>query len=276
MTAPLYAIHPLAELIPSMLMDEVADLERDIRANGQRQPIVLYDGKILDGRHRYAVCQKLGITPTFTRFEGDEAAARAVVLSLNVHRRHLSFEQKQQIVECELKRDPTQSDRAIGEKAKVSHPTVAKARAKLVNAGQLETVTSSTGRDGKVRTRKPKAQATGDVSTVDTIVGKDGVKQPAKKATLSPDTAPAAAKPDAPPSSPSTASASWARRAGPVAIAQEIFDALADADRALSVGRQLQKLARKALREEWHPPETRALAPPDVETVPASIAGGEA
>jgi DNA-binding Lrp family transcriptional regulator len=166
MTARL--VHPFADIIPPMMTDELADLERDIVANGLRQAITLFDGKILDGRHRYAVCTKLGIEPTVVNFEGTADEAKALALSLNVHRRHLTFEQRQAIVDRELRTDPSQSDRAIAAKAKVSHPTVAKQREKLVRAGTVETVTTVVGKDGvaqsatKAHGRKPAPMVAGE------------------------------------------------------------------------------------------------------------------
>lgn len=80
-------VHPLAELIPSMDEAEFAALVDDIRENGQIEPITLYEGKILDGRHRARACAKLGITPKFKEYDGDKPAS--FVVSLNVKRRHL-------------------------------------------------------------------------------------------------------------------------------------------------------------------------------------------
>jgi len=42
--------HPLAEIFPEMNGSEFEGLKASIRANGLRQPIVLYEGKVLDGR----------------------------------------------------------------------------------------------------------------------------------------------------------------------------------------------------------------------------------
>ena len=42
--------HPLADLVPAMAPDEYEAFKADIHENGQRDAIVLYDGKILDGR----------------------------------------------------------------------------------------------------------------------------------------------------------------------------------------------------------------------------------
>lgn len=40
--------HPLAQLFPPISDDKLAELGRDIALHGQLEPIVLYQGKILD------------------------------------------------------------------------------------------------------------------------------------------------------------------------------------------------------------------------------------
>lgn len=90
--ATAYEVHPLAELIPAMSDAEYRELREDIEVNGLRQPITLYEGKVLDGRHRARACEELGIEPTVFDYEGDEPAA--YVLSLNVKRRNLSSSQR--------------------------------------------------------------------------------------------------------------------------------------------------------------------------------------
>ena len=47
------------------------ELKADIAANGQREPITLCDGMILDGRNRYRVCIDLGIEPLMREYEGN-------------------------------------------------------------------------------------------------------------------------------------------------------------------------------------------------------------
>src|SRR3954447_10880817 len=88
-------VHPLAELLP-MLGD--ADLDRmaaDIKANGLRIPIVLHrDGFILDGRNRLEACRRAGVEPSFAEFQGDDSELPALMLSLNVERRHLNEAQR--------------------------------------------------------------------------------------------------------------------------------------------------------------------------------------
>ena len=57
-----YAIHPLAKLMPPMTAEEFTDLKADIRTNGIQMPIYLYEGKIIDGVHRYGAALAVGYT----------------------------------------------------------------------------------------------------------------------------------------------------------------------------------------------------------------------
>lgn len=86
--------HKLSGLLPEMSEKEFTDLVADIDANGQQDPIILFDGAILDGRHRWRACEKLGIKPKTEVFEGDYSSARNFVFSRNLYRRHLSESQR--------------------------------------------------------------------------------------------------------------------------------------------------------------------------------------
>lgn len=90
---PFLKPHPAAELFPMMPDGDLAALAADIKANGQREPIILHEGMILDGRNRYAACQKLGIEPETMDWPGRGDPA-AFVISMNLHRRHLSESQR--------------------------------------------------------------------------------------------------------------------------------------------------------------------------------------
>jgi hypothetical protein len=46
----MYEFHRYANLFPLMEGPEFAELVEDIRANGLHEPIMLHEGKILDGR----------------------------------------------------------------------------------------------------------------------------------------------------------------------------------------------------------------------------------
>lgn len=89
-----YLPHAFADLFPTMADDELAALKADLTVHGLRQPIVLFEGAILDGRNRYRACREAGVTVRFEQFFGVEDDALAFVLSTNLHRRHLSAGQK--------------------------------------------------------------------------------------------------------------------------------------------------------------------------------------
>lgn len=89
-----YQPHELALVFPPMTEPEFAAFKADIKEQGQREPITLYEGKILDGLHRYRACQELGLEPRVVRFEGNPRAAAQLVLGRNFHRRHLTTSQR--------------------------------------------------------------------------------------------------------------------------------------------------------------------------------------
>jgi hypothetical protein len=87
-------VHPAADIFPAMSVNEFSNLCNSIQENGQREPILLYKDKIIDGRHRYQSCKKLEIEPRFLDWEGDESDILAFVIDVNLHRRHLSESQR--------------------------------------------------------------------------------------------------------------------------------------------------------------------------------------
>lgn len=78
--------HPAADAWPMMDDERYAELKADIDMNGQREPITLCDGMILDGRNRYRACVDLGIEPLTRQYAGDPWA---FAWSLNGARRDL-------------------------------------------------------------------------------------------------------------------------------------------------------------------------------------------
>ena len=89
-----YEAHELASVFPPMSEPEFAAFKEDIREQGQQESIILYEGKILDGLHRYRACRELGREPRLIRFEGNPRAAAQLVLGRNFHRRHLTTSQR--------------------------------------------------------------------------------------------------------------------------------------------------------------------------------------
>lgn len=84
--------HPAAELFPLMQGDEFDALVADIREHGQRTPIVMYQGLVLDGRNRLRACEEIGAVPITSEWDG-QGSAVALVISLNARRRHLNASQ---------------------------------------------------------------------------------------------------------------------------------------------------------------------------------------
>lgn len=88
--------HPIANIFPLMIGAEYDALVSDIAEHGQHEAIWLYEGKVLDGRNRLRACNQLGLVPEFRQYTGDDP--QAFVVSLNLHRRHLTREQRDEVI----------------------------------------------------------------------------------------------------------------------------------------------------------------------------------
>ena len=152
-------VHPAADMLPLPSADDLKTLAEDIKTNGIRTQIVLYEEEgggrsLLDGRNRLDALALLGLLfedehgrlSTKKRWVYDLAWAAdegpgevrwrierkcdpyVIALSLNVHRRHLTAEQKRDLIAKLLKAKPEQSNRTIAEQTKTDHKTVATVR----------------------------------------------------------------------------------------------------------------------------------------------------
>lgn len=96
----MYLFHEMSSYLPLLEDEEFDDLVEDIKEFGQIEPIVLYEGKILDGRNRYRACKKLGIEVNATEWKPSEATGITplqYVISTNIMRRHLNHAQRSEI-----------------------------------------------------------------------------------------------------------------------------------------------------------------------------------
>lgn len=84
--------HPIANIWPLLSDRELQDLVDDIQQNGLLHPVVLYEGKILDGRNRARACELAGVAIKTTKYRGDDPIGYA--FSLNEKRRHLTTSQR--------------------------------------------------------------------------------------------------------------------------------------------------------------------------------------
>ena len=176
-------IHPAAELFPRMTPDELKALGEDIKKNGLKIPVAVWRGKgeplqLLDGRNRLDAMEAVGIpikrSKSFIDYYLEEPMTwqeasehisadtdpYAYVVSANIHRRHLTGEQKHELIAKLIETDPTKSNRQIAKTVKVDHKTVASVRAEKEGRGEIphvETRTDSKGRKQPARktTTKP-------------------------------------------------------------------------------------------------------------------------
>lgn len=94
MNEELRPYHEVANIFPLMTGIDFDELKSDISANGLREAIWLHsDGRIIDGRNRHRACLETGVQPFFKTWSGDGSLV-GFVISLNLHRRHLSSGQK--------------------------------------------------------------------------------------------------------------------------------------------------------------------------------------
>jgi len=138
--------------------EEFDELVADIKANGLQDDIVLYEGQVLDGRNRYRACLTLGWSQSEIRercftypYPIDPLAH---VVSANLHRRHLTAEQKRAVIAKLIKAQPEKSNRQIAATAKASHHTVEAVRTKMEGRGQIAHVSKRTDTRGRKQPAK--------------------------------------------------------------------------------------------------------------------------
>ena len=179
-------VHPAAEFFPLMSEKDPAalqELAESIKANGLLEPVVIWRDEadetfLLDGRNRLDAMALVGILgiddhflpcdvrtnrPTYseqkvfdTKFaeDGKVDDPYAIVLGLNVHRRHLDAEQKRDLIAKVLAARPELSNRQIAEQVKDDHKKVGRVRSKLEATGALPQLKKTKGKDGKARPAK--------------------------------------------------------------------------------------------------------------------------
>ena len=167
-------IHPAAELFPLMTPAELRELGEDIKANGLKLPIAITsDGQLLDGRNRLDAMEAVGVEFKFGRTTNGgpihidigtddlsfpeivKTDPYAYVISANLHRRHLTAEQKRELIAEQIKAQPEKPDLQIAKTVKASPTTVGTVRRGM--------------------------EAKGDVSKLETRRDIKGRQQPAKK-----------------------------------------------------------------------------------------------
>ena len=125
------------QVMPALSDDEFQALKADIAERGVLVPVMRdQHGHIIDGHHRQQIADELGIDcPVEVRHIADDDEARSAALALNLARRHLTREQKRELIASELARNPEQSDRAVARRLQCSPSTVGSVRRDGVQVG---------------------------------------------------------------------------------------------------------------------------------------------
>ena len=145
------------QVMPPRSGEEYSELKSDIQKRGVMVPIEFdEDGNVLDGHHRLKICEELGITdyPKIVRTGMSEEQKRTHARKLNMARRHLNREQKQELIREQLRETPERSDRQIGKELGVAGNTVSAQRRELERTAQIEQLNTTIGADGKERPRQ--------------------------------------------------------------------------------------------------------------------------
>lgn len=87
------AHHPLADMFPLIQGEEFDALVASIRDHGLREPIVVHDGRVIDGRNRQRACLAAGVACRVRPLPAGTDLL-AFVLDANLTRRHLNESQR--------------------------------------------------------------------------------------------------------------------------------------------------------------------------------------
>ncbi len=130
------------QVMPPLSAEEYAALRDDIAERGIVVPVVVdQHGRLLEGHHRRRIADELGIDcPAEVHEVADDEDARQVALTLNLARRHLSREQRRELIAREAAARPGDSDRAIARRLGCSPSTVAAVRRPVSNLDTSMTV----------------------------------------------------------------------------------------------------------------------------------------
>ena len=86
LVAPPLEAHAYCSQIPARSRQEDQVLREAIATDGLLEPITIYEGKILDGRSRYRVCQELGLKFRFRLFNSIDSSPLSFVIKKNLER----------------------------------------------------------------------------------------------------------------------------------------------------------------------------------------------
>lgn len=79
--------------VPALSTEEFKALKESIESQGQHLPIIVNkDLVVLDGHHRFRICQELNLSPKFEIKNFDnKLEEKKFIYKINLERRHLRF-----------------------------------------------------------------------------------------------------------------------------------------------------------------------------------------
>ena len=98
-----YPISEYALLFPDMAQEDYARLVASIGENGLLEPVAVWRGEVIDGRHRLRACAEAGVEPRFSQLDAATDPLE-YVLARNAARRHLDASQRA-LIAYELSRE---------------------------------------------------------------------------------------------------------------------------------------------------------------------------
>ena len=142
------------ELIPALTTEEFKQLEENILKDGIRDPLVLWNGYLIDGHNRYQIAFKHGLEyKTIDKEFEDESQVKEWMINNQFGRRNLSNYQRSVLalelesvfskrakenlklsdgkgkqISAEVKVDPIETRKELAKVANVSHDTIAKVK----------------------------------------------------------------------------------------------------------------------------------------------------
>jgi len=163
------------DLLRPLTDREQTDLRKSIRKRGVVVPVIVDDGDgVIDGANRLRIAKELDLSnvPTTVLAHLTDDERKALALSLNTDRRHLTQEEKREAVAQALKAEPEKSNRQVAAEVGVDHKTVAAVRAEQESTGEIPQLDETVGADGKARPVKPKPIDTIRAWAADGLIGK--------------------------------------------------------------------------------------------------------
>jgi hypothetical protein len=173
-------VHPAADQFEMMPEEDRPAFGEDIEKNGLREKIKLISRRrgggeykmVVDGRNRLDEMHRRGFEiitnghPNPKYFETldlkCEAEVFAYIMSANLHRRHLTADDKRRLIADLIRLTPKKSDRQIAAQIKSNRTTVGQIRKKLEREGTCQSVDTRTDTQGREQpAHKPAMAALG-------------------------------------------------------------------------------------------------------------------